>query len=99
MLAFSCVHCGQRMKITEDQEPKRASCPGCGAEVIIPDKASSGVRTLRKSRPKTEAATPPPERPLTPPGPVVRKPINDAPTRVEPTDVTPAALTAFLAPP
>src|SRR5262245_9059512 len=99
MLAFLCSHCGQRMKITEDGEQKRASCPGCGQEVLIPDSAS-GVRTRRKTRPKTEASTPPPERNLG--APTVsepRRPVKEVPTRVEPMDSPSPALTSFLAPP
>src|SRR5262245_37794690 len=96
MLAFSCVHCGQRMKITEDGDQKRARCPDCGREVPIPDSAS-GVRTRRKTKSKTEVSTPPPERPLQVPQPARRPP--DVPTLVEPTDPTPAGLTGFLAPP
>ena len=58
MIAFSCVHCGQRMKITEDGGEKRACCPGCGQEVLIPDSAS-GVRTRRYHAVLLPATTPP----------------------------------------
>jgi serine/threonine protein kinase len=98
MIAFSCVHCGQRMKITEDGGEKRACCPGCGQEVLIPDSAS-GVRTRRKSKtpsPQTSEATPPPERSLGQPPPAPR--LHEVPTRVEGLEV-PAALTSFLTPP
>src|SRR4051812_26967898 len=95
MLAFLCKHCGQRMKITEDADQKRARCPDCGLEVPIPDSAS-GIRTRRKSKARTEATTPPPERPLQVPQPP--RPTPDVPTRIEPTDPNPAGLTGFLAP-
>jgi serine/threonine protein kinase len=41
MIALSCVHCGLRMKITEDDGGKKAQCPGCGQVVPVPSENSA----------------------------------------------------------
>lgn len=60
MIAFACVHCGQRMTLTQDGDDKQAQCPSCQQTVQIPYR--SGLRRLRKTvvGTMTATATPPP---------------------------------------
>src|SRR5258708_31326674 len=72
MISISCVHCGQRMKITEEDGAKKAQCPKCGHIATIagakPGKRlrgsgsfDSGERTAALSSPVPEPTqiTPP----------------------------------------
>jgi hypothetical protein len=52
MIAFSCVHCGQRMKIRKEAGSKKAQCPKCGHVVMIPSGEDS-PRSRRKTLPST----------------------------------------------
>ena len=47
MIAFSCVHCGQRMNLTQQDDGKKAQCPSCHQAVLVPDRP--GLRRLGKS--------------------------------------------------
>ena len=99
MIAFSCVHCGQRMTIKEEQGEKKAACPQCGQVVLIPDGAS-GIRARRKgrvasSRVEERLRTTTAAETDSGAGP----PIHELPTRVEPEPVAVTDLTAFLSPP
>src|SRR4051794_19329326 len=86
MIAFSCVHCGQRMTITREDGGKRATCPDCRQAVTIPDN-EAGRRRGSASR-----AEPAPEvtrithKPASQPGtetyPEDRLPVHEEPTRL-----------------
>ncbi len=103
MIAFSCVHCGQRMTITQEQGEKKAACPKCGQVVLIPD-SGSGIRSRRKGRAGSaqgvesirtaEPATP--QQSETSSG--AEPPVHEMATRVEAGPPMAAALTAFLRP-
>ena len=103
MIAFSCVHCGQRMTITQEDGNKRATCPDCGQAVVIPANESGvGRRRGSGSRPDvgSEAIFITPKAaslPGTATCPEVRPALHEEPTRVE--DHTPEKATFdFLAP-
>src|SRR5262245_7123709 len=66
MIALSCVHCGLKMKVTEEVDGKRAQCPGCGRVVLLPSD-KPGTRPGRKGRHPTPA--PPSAAPPAPPAP------------------------------
>ena len=89
MIAFSCVHCGQRMTITQGDGNKRATCPDCGQAVVIPATESGmGRRRGTGSRPDvaSEATFINPKAtsdPGTATCPDVRPPLHEEPTRVE----------------
>jgi serine/threonine protein kinase len=112
MIKYSCVHCGQRMKITEDAGSKKACCPKCGAVVAIAS-AKSGRRKSASGNTSKDRTTalPPPEatRITPPPGHVVAgvvagtetgsaPPIQDIPTRTEAAPPADRNLTDFLSP-
>ncbi len=105
MIAYTCVHCGGRMKITDDGS-KKAKCRKCGSVVSI-----AGTKPGRR---KAEGSSRPGERTTAlPPAPVptqriARAPdessetgsspaIQEMPTRTE-TPVVNRSLTSFLAP-
>jgi eukaryotic-like serine/threonine-protein kinase len=109
MIAFSCRHCGQRMKITEADGSKKATCPKCGQVVLIP----TGDTTLRPGRKAGRAPTesnpgeptviiaPPPgvRLPRQDTTPVPKQPIHELPTRTGAAPAAPLAdLVGFLAP-
>ncbi len=106
MIAFSCVHCGQRMKITEEDGARKATCPKCGHVVTVP----AGEGPLL-SRLKGKRQPPGPvgdttvvtanARPPVPPGmdtPSPHQPIHELPTRTDRLGSVPNELTDFLAP-
>lgn len=105
MIAFSCVHCGQRMKVTEDRGGKKAACSQCGQVVLIPPGGSrSGLNRRLQAGQSTAApvrAASPSLRGDTPaPAGASRSTpaIHETPTRVGEPISAPASLTAFLAP-
>ena len=55
MIAFSCVHCGQRMKITQEDDGKKATCEKCGQVVLVP--AAETPRRLRRESDSGERTT------------------------------------------
>jgi serine/threonine protein kinase len=75
MIAFSCVHCGQRMKVT-DEGGKKAKCSRCGAVVSIAGaRASKRGRTTSQTgsgeRPQGDSGGERQPRPtITPPRPI-----------------------------
>ena len=104
MIAFSCVHCGQRMTITQEDGSKRATCPDCGKAVAIPADEPSvmgrrrGVGARSGSVPAVTRITP---KPASHHGaetcPEARPPIHEEPTRVEDHTI-PRVELDFLAP-
>src|SRR5215207_78916 len=102
MIAFSCVHCGLRMAITEEGGSKRAQCEGCGQTVVLPATESGLRRSGRHRRPApppdpTRIVEPPAGRPETRVTAAPRAP--ESPTRADPARAQPdASLTGFLAP-
>jgi serine/threonine protein kinase len=96
MIKFACVHCGQRMTLTQHDDGKEAQCPSCHQTVRVPDRP--GARR-RKANGGTQAATitpPPAERDTRNETPNV----HNMPTQVE--SVAPRLVsehTVFLAPP
>src|SRR5262245_60422322 len=97
MIAFSCVHCGQRMTITEEADGKRAHCPSCKAIRLVPNRP--GLRRLGSGSGPMKAVAPPDKTPHDThddPTPAM----HEMPTRVEP--VVPhisGEYTSFLSPP
>jgi len=98
MIAFACVHCGQRMTLTESGQGKQAYCPSCQKLVTLPQR--DGLR-----RPGQGGSTP---RPADAAARVPRDSSTDSksldvhllPTRVD--SVAPqlgCEYTVFLAPP
>ena len=103
MIAFSCVHCGQRMTITQEDGNKRATCPDCGQAVTIPanesgvgrrrgtgslpDVASGATFISPKAAPNQGTATCPEVRPA----------LHEEPTRIEDHSLEKATFD-FLAP-
>src|SRR5262245_12288788 len=65
MIALSCVHCGLKMKVTEEADGKRAQCPGCGRVVLLPSDKSG--RKARHPTPAPPSAAPLPAAPPAPP--------------------------------
>jgi eukaryotic-like serine/threonine-protein kinase len=51
MIAFTCSHCGVRMKITEEDGVKTARCPGCGQTVAVPTEPGLSGRRSRATMP------------------------------------------------
>jgi serine/threonine protein kinase/DNA-directed RNA polymerase subunit RPC12/RpoP len=104
MIAFSCVHCGQKMKVTEEDGGKKATCPKCGQTVALPE-AGSGVRRFRRGK-ATAAQAAQPTTQFTPPPADSdvdtrtgsQPPIHDLPTRIERGGGLADSLTGFLAP-
>jgi serine/threonine protein kinase len=99
MIALSCVHCGEKMTVTDEPGGKRGKCARCGHTVFIPPSPSesgslSATTLSRKPRARPGPPAPAPTISFPPPGPG-----SDAPTRVEPTPPPPAEWLAMLAPP
>ncbi|MFQ3591659.1 MAG: protein kinase [Gemmataceae bacterium] len=102
MIAFACVHCGQRMTLTESGDGKQAYCPSCHKLVLVPGRL--GLRRLGNGgfcRTSSQLAT------LFPPAPqsgTAATPnavaVHQLPTRLD--SVAPQLAnqyTVFLAPP
>ena len=100
MIALSCVHCGEKMTVTDEPGGKRGKCGRCGHTVVIPPSPSesgslSATVLSRKARPKPQPevsalptmAFPPPS------------PDPEATTHHEPPPGPPAEWLAMLAPP
>ncbi len=88
MIAFSCVHCGQRMKVTEEDGNKRATCRKCRQTLIIPA-SEPGTRVSRRKGAGSGGDE-------TRDGPGVA--IHEMPTRIEGRLRLDESLTGFLAP-
>jgi serine/threonine protein kinase len=101
MIAFSCVHCGQRMKITQAEGGKKATCPKCGAVVQVPgDAARLRKRSPSSSSPgETTVITGPPKGTRAPheTGTAIKPALHELPTRIEAAPER-TDLTSFLAP-
>ncbi len=109
MIKYSCVHCGQRMKITEEAGSKKACCPKCGSVVAIAG-AKSGRRKSasgNSSRDRTTDLPAPPEATqITAPSVRVvagtdtgsSPPLQELPTRSETAPQVDRDLTRFLSP-
>src|SRR6516162_3071730 len=100
MIALSCVHCGEKMIVTDEPGGKRGKCARCGPTVFIPPSPSasgslSATTLSRKPRPRPEP--PPVSAPTIAYPPPSTSP--EAPTRVEPPPGPPAEWLAMLAPP
>jgi serine/threonine protein kinase len=100
MIALSCVHCGEKMIVTDEPGGKRGKCARCGHTVFIPPSPSesgslSATTLSRKPRPRPEP--PPVSAPTIAYPPPSTSP--EAPTRVEPPPGPPAEWLAMLAPP
>ncbi|HZY86319.1 MAG TPA: serine/threonine-protein kinase [Gemmataceae bacterium] len=99
MIALSCVHCGEKMTVTDEPGGKRGKCARCGHTVFIPpspsESGSLSATMLSRKAPKPQ---PPVSSQSTisfpPPAPA-----SDAATRVEPPSGPPAEWLAMLAPP
>jgi hypothetical protein len=73
MISLSCKHCGERMKITEDEGGRKARCPKCGQVRVIPlepgslpgrrGRGSSSNLDQDSSSSNPGATPPPPDRP------------------------------------
>ena len=105
MIAFSCVHCGQRMTITQEDGSKRATCPDCGKAVVIPVE-ESGVMGRRRGVGVRSGSVPAGVTRITPKPasdhgvdtrPEHRRPIHEEPTKVEDQSI-PRVELDFLAP-
>lgn len=104
MIAFSCVHCGERMRITEEEGSKRAICGKCKQVVLIPT-SEPGIRTpprrASEANPKV-ASSPPLVSRTVRAGEETRAgtgaAIHEIPTHVERVSPSEPHLTAFLAP-
>ncbi len=100
MIALSCVHCGEKMTVTEEPGGKRGKCARCGHTVFIPPSPSesgslSATVLSRRSAPKAPPpAAPQPTMAFPPPGPN-----PEASTVVEAPPAPPAEWLAMLAPP
>ena len=98
MIAFACVHCGQRMTLTENSDGKQAFCTSCQKMVLVPNRP--GLRRLGSGGSGTlhvATLTPPPRERSLPPESVA---VHQMPTRVD--TVAPRLAneyTVFLAPP
>lgn len=100
MIAISCDHCGRRMKITQEDDGKRATCEACGRVVLVP--AGEGLArprrrhdsSERQARLETTRITPPPSSTRVHTGPA----LHELPTRIEPMAVASSPWTSFLSP-
>jgi serine/threonine protein kinase len=89
MIAFSCVHCGQKMRVTEEAGSKKARCPTCGRVVAVPAESS---RSAAPSAPTVLTVGPGKAG-----GTVVPPAIQLMPTRTD-SAAAPPELTDFLQP-
>jgi serine/threonine protein kinase len=100
MIALSCVHCGEKMTVTDEPGGKRGKCGRCGHTVFIPPSPSESgnlsatVLSRRPPRKAKPAVSPEPTVAFPPPGPG-----SEASTVVEPPPAAPAEWLAMLAPP
>jgi serine/threonine protein kinase len=99
MIALSCVHCGEKMTVTDEPGGKRGKCGRCGHTVVIPPSPSesgslSATLLSRKPRPKPEPPVTAPTIAFPPPAPA-----SDATTHPEQSPGVPAEWLAMLAPP
>src|SRR5262245_23736627 len=112
MIAFSCVHCGRQMRITEEEGSKKATCPKCGHVVMVPP-GEGGVRPRRGLPGGSGSGERPAQAPpVLEPTQITRRPapagaetqagaslgVHEAPTRVEGQGRPDYPLTSFLAP-
>jgi serine/threonine protein kinase len=88
MIAFSCVHCGQRMMVTEEGGSKRATCAKCRQTLLIPA-SEPGTRVNRR-----RATVGVGDETRLGPGAV----LHELPTRIEGRSRRDNPLTSFLAP-
>ncbi len=106
MIAFSCRHCGARMKITEEEGSKKATCPKCGTVVQVPGGETGASQRRKGGRAPSSScggettlitadARPPQAKDTTP---VPSVPIHELPTRTDTGNASPPELTDFLAP-
>ncbi len=100
MIALSCVHCGEKMTVTDEPGGKRGKCARCGHTVFIPPSPSesgslSATVLSRRAAPKAKPPAPPqPTMAFPPPSPS-----PEASTVTEPAPAAPAEWLALLAPP
>jgi serine/threonine protein kinase/DNA-directed RNA polymerase subunit RPC12/RpoP len=76
MINYSCVHCGKRMKITEDAGSKKARCPKCGSVVTLAGAKAAKRKSASRTRPgeRTTSHPPVPEATHLTPAPAGRAP-------------------------
>ena len=43
-IRFHCADCGKKLKAADDQMGDRVECPGCGAELLVPDAGGTSSR-------------------------------------------------------
>jgi serine/threonine protein kinase len=96
MIALSCVHCGEKMTVTDEPGGKRGKCGRCGHTVVIPPSPSesgslSATALSRKPRPALSAE---PTIDFAPPSPT-----PEGATVIEPPPGPPAEWLSMLAPP
>lgn len=96
MIAFSCVHCGQRMTITDGADGKRAQCPSCNQVVQLPTRP--GLRRVGSGSGPLKAVAAPQKAPHETHDPTPA--MHEMPTRIEePVVRVSSEYTSFLAPP
>lgn len=87
MIAYTCRHCGERMPVKEEEGNRKARCPKCQVEIVIPtgDSTTSLKRGRSRKKPLEGEPTVLTPRPPKPPGDThAEKGINqEAPTRAD----------------